>query len=359
MRLAYAEARRGRGRTRPNPMVGAVLVKDGALLATGYHKRAGLAHAEVDAIAKLDRAETQGAELYVTLEPCDHVGRTGPCTEAILAAGITKVFVGAKDPNPIVDGRGIDKLRRAGVEVVTGVLEAECAALNEAYAHYIVTRRPYVIAKVAASLDGKVATREGESRWITSEASRAAGHELRAECDAIVVGVGTVLADDPRLTCRVKGGRDPIRVIVDTEARTPPTAQVVRLARTSKAPTWIIVGPKAPRRRVTALEKRGAVVLPCKLLRGHVDLGAMLKLLGERELLSVLVEGGPRLLGACFDHGLVDKLHAFLAPMVIGGEGALSAVLGHGVGGIGEAPRLSRLRVERLDEDVHIMGYTR
>lgn len=355
MRRALDAARRGAGRTRPNPMVGSVIAKDGRVIAEAHHERAGGPHAEVGALRKAG-ARARGADLYVTLEPCNHHGRTPPCTDALIASGVRRVIVGARDPNPLVHGKGIRRLRRAGIEVVMGVLAEECRSLNRAFAHYIGTREPYVIAKLAESLDGRVATRTRESKWITGPAARREGHALRDVCDAIVVGVGTVLADDPALTCRLRGGRDPVRVIVDTEARTPPKAQVVRLARSSTAPTWIAVGEGAPARRVAALERAGAEVLRCKVRGGHVDLRDLSRKLGERELLSILVEGGPTLLGGFVDAGLVHEVYAFVAPLILGGEGALGAVGARGAARLGEALRLSIGEVRQVGDDLLVIA---
>ncbi len=236
MRQALAAAELGRGRTRPNPMVGCVVVKSGKVVAIGHHAKAGQPHAEVEAL-RVAGARARGADVYVTLEPCAHWGRTGPCAQALIAAGVRRVFVGMRDPNPLVHGRGLRALARAGIEVELGVVADECRHLNEAFAHYITTHRPFVVAKVAQSIDGRVATRTGESRWVTSEPARLFGHHLRDACDGILVGSGTVLADDPELTCRLPGGRDPVRIVVDSVARTPPTAKLVRITSTSSAPT--------------------------------------------------------------------------------------------------------------------------
>jgi diaminohydroxyphosphoribosylaminopyrimidine deaminase / 5-amino-6-(5-phosphoribosylamino)uracil reductase len=358
MRLALREAERGAGRTRPNPNVGCVIVKGRKVLARGFHKKAGLPHAELDALNKLG-GRAKGADVYVTLEPCDHLGRTGRCSEALIAAGVRRVFVGIRDPNPLVNGRGIKRLKKAGIEVQVGVLEVECRRLHEAFAHFITTRRPYVIAKLAQSLDGRVATRSGESKWVTSEGARQEGHRLRNVCDAIIAGVGTVIADDPELTCRVRGGRDPMRVIVDSQARTPPTTRVVRIAKKSSAPTLIAVGEGASSQRVDELVAAGAEVVVCKQRGTQVDLGDLLRILGERDLVSVLVEGGPTLLGSFFDAGLVNKVHAFVAPKVIGGAQALGAVGGLGAGRLHEATNLEGLRVDCAGSDLWLQGYVR
>lgn len=354
MARALEEARRGLGRTSPNPAVGAVLVRDGQVLAVGHHAKAGTDHAEVAALRQVGfRAD--GATLYSTLEPCNHHGRTGPCTEAILKAGITRVVVGALDPNPLVSGAGVRRLQRGGVEVLTGVLEDRCRTLNEAYNHAIVHKAPFVVLKLAVSLDGRVATRTGDSQWITSEAARARGRALRNELDAILVGVGTVLADDPSLTTRLPGGRDPLRVIVDSTLKTPPQAQVVQTAR--EVPTLILTTRAADAQRRARLEGAGVSVVPVKKTRaGHVDLGAALAALAAREINGLLVEGGPTVAGAFVDARLVHKVVAFVAPVLIGGADAKSALGGLGARRLEDALRLVDPVVEEVGGDVCISG---
>jgi diaminohydroxyphosphoribosylaminopyrimidine deaminase/5-amino-6-(5-phosphoribosylamino)uracil reductase len=275
----------------------------------------------------------------------------------LLEAGVSRVFVGARDPNPIVNGKGVRCLRQAGVAVRVGLLGKECRRLNEAYEHRVRTGRVFVVGKLAQSVDGRVATRSGESQWITGAVARRTGHRLRNELDGILVGVGTVLADDARLTCRIRGGRDPARVVLDTHARTPPRASVVTATRDSAAPTWIFVGHEAPARRRRALERAGAETVVCPLRQGRLDLGACLELLAERGLLSVLVEGGPTVMGSLFDASLVCKVVAFVAPMVIGGGNAIASVGGRGVARLTDAPRLREVQVARTGHDLMITGY--
>lgn len=356
MRAALDAAKLARGRTRPNPMVGCVVVKGGRIIATGYHKKAGCAHAEVEALQQAG-TRARGADIYVTLEPCSHYGRTGPCCEALIAAGVRQVFVGARDPNPVVDGRGLRRLRQAGVKVRLGILADECRRLNEAFEHFMLKKQPFTVAKMAQSLDGRVATRTGQSRWITGEDARLAGHRLRDELDAIMVGVGTVLADDPELTCRIEGGRDPVRIVVDTKARTPTTSRIVSVGRRSQAPTVVVVGANAAARRIRALERAGADIVVCRERGGKVDLKAMLTELGKRELLSVLIEGGPMLLGAFFDARLVCKVHAFVAPLILGGMEAKSAVGGLGVSQLADGVHLERVSFDRVGDDFQLIGY--
>ena len=358
MQQALEEAGKAEGRTRPNPMVGCLVVRGQKILATGFHARAGGPHAEVVALRRAGE-HALGADMYVTLEPCSHHGRTGPCTEAIIAAGIKRVVIGVRDPNPIVNGRGIRRLRAAGLKVEVGILKSKCAQLNEAYNYFIQQRRPYVLAKVAQSLDGKVATKVGESKWITSKDARRFGHGLRNKADAILVGVGTVLADNPQLTCRVRGGRDPIRIILDSKARTPVDAHVVQLARASKTPTWVVVGSKAPARKRAALERAGVETFSAKMHADKIDLKDLLLHLGERELLSILVEGGPTVLGSFFEQKAVNKLYAFVAPMLIGGVEALSSIGGAGPSHLLNAARLSQVEVENIGRDFLVTGYPR
>ncbi len=359
MKLALAEAERGRGKTRPNPMVGCVIARGDTVISVGHHVRAGAAHAEVAALGRAG-AQARGADVYVTLEPCSHVGRTGPCADALIAAGVKRVFVGSRDPNPRVLGRGLRRLRAAGIRVEVGLLGAECRALNEAFAFAMTYGRPYVVAKMAQSLDGRVATATGASKWITSAGARRRGHLLRAELDAIVVGAGTVMADDPRLTCHAVRGLDPVRVVLDTHARTPVGARVVLAAQQSKAPTLICTGPRPSPQRRLALERAGALVLPCKLgPNGKLALTAVLQHLTDRSVMSVLLEGGPTALGAFFDAQLVNKVVVFMSPSILGGRQALSSVLGQGVAGLAERHWLHKLRTESVGRDLIITADVR
>ena len=357
MHRALLQAERGRGKTSPNPMVGCVVVRRGEIVGLGHHRKAGGRHAEVLALRQAALA-AKGATVYVNLEPCSHVGRTGPCTQALIEAGVRRVVVATRDANPMVNGKGLRALRRAGIEVETGLLAKEARRLNEAFLHSMAHRRPFVVAKIAQSIDGCVATRIGESQWITGKAARAAGHALRGDLDGIVVGVGTVLADDPQLTCRVAKGRDPVRIVLDSRARTPVDARLIRAAKESNAPTWIVVGAKAPKARVEALQRAGAEVITVPTKRARIQLPALLTTLAERQLLSLLVEGGPTLLGSFVDAGLVDKVHAFVAPILIGGEAAKASVAGKGAAQLVDASRLRDLSVQKLGQDLHITGYT-
>lgn len=359
MARALDEARRALGRTRPNPVVGCVIVRGRTVVGVGYHARAGLPHAEVMALRQAGAA-ARGADVYVTLEPCNHHGRTPPCTEALIAAGARRVFVGMRDPNPLVDGRGVRRLRAAGIEVHLGLMQQACQDLNESFAHYVQNKRPFVVGKWAQSLDGRVATRTGASQWITGARARAVTHQLRNTLDAIMVGVGTVVADDPALTCRMRGGRDPVRIIVDPHGRIPLDARVLPHVSQSKAPTWIVVGSDIAPRRRNRLEKTGAEIIACHLdADGRLDLHAMLHMLAARDIVSILAEGGPTLLGHLFDAHLIDKVVAFVAPMVIGGADAHGAVGGVGVAALSEASRLARADMHAVGDDWMLTGYPR
>ena len=345
MRRALALAARGRGTARPNPMVGCVLVRGGKILAEGFHTQPGSDHAEVAALRKLGM-RARGATAYVTLEPCDHTGRTGPCTKALIDAGVTRVVYALRDPNPIVDGRGQKRLRSAGIPVEGGLFAAESAALNRGYVRWITAGRPWVTLKAAVSLDGRIATRSGDSKWITGEAARKAAHRLRAEHDAILVGSGTVLADDPALTVRGVRGRDPQRVILDGRLRTPPRSKAV-------PGSWIITAKQGGE----ALTQRGATVirLPPKGKSGRPGLSAILDELGRWRITSVLVEGGADVHGELLRAGLVDELAIFVAPVIIGGDGVLLA-RGSGAATMAKALRLTGVSIQRLGDDVLVTG---
>ena len=355
MRLAVAAAAAVQGRTHPNPPVGCVLRRGGRIVGQGATQPVGGAHAEAMALVAAGAA-ARGADAFVTLEPCAHQGRTAPCADALLAAGVARVFVGMRDPNPRVQGRGLRRLRQAGVEVVLGLLRPECMALNRAFVACMRRGRIWVAGKVAQSLDGRVATATGASRWITGLAARQMGHRLRDRYDAILVGTGTVRADDPRLTCRLRGGRDPVRVVLDTQARLALGAQVLAVAARSRAPTWVVVGPEAPLRRRRALLRAGAAVLVCPAPNGRLDLEVLMRLLAQQGLLSVLVEGGPTLMGALRDAQLLDEMYVFVAPRLIGGVGARAAVLGQGAQLLASAPYLRQVQVQPVGADWLLHG---
>jgi diaminohydroxyphosphoribosylaminopyrimidine deaminase/5-amino-6-(5-phosphoribosylamino)uracil reductase len=353
MRRALDLAALGRGLVEPNPMVGAVLIRDGRIIAEGRHERFGGPHAEVNALAACP--DPAGATLVVSLEPCCHVGKTPPCTQAIIRAGVKRVVAACRDPYPLVAGRGLEELRHAGIDVIEAVLEAEAHDLNAPFFMLRTAGRPWVIAKWAMTLDGRIATATGDSRWISGEASRRWVHDLRGRVDAILVGLGTVLKDDPLLTCRARPLRVATRVVLDALAETPLNSQLVRTAR--EAPVIVAAAADAPSERVEALRQAGAEVLrlPGRAPRA-ADLAALLAELGRREMTNVLVEGGATLLGSAFDAGLVDEVAVFVAPLVVGAAGALAAVAGNGVEHIAHARRLVSPEVTRLDEDVLVRG---
>lgn len=350
MRRALELARRGR--TSPNPMVGAVIVREDRVIGEGWHQRCGALHAERHALANCTE-DPAGATMYVTLEPCCHQGRQPPCTDAILEAGIRNVVVGSDDPNPLVSGKGLDILRRHGVEVKTGVLREECDALNRVFFHYIRTGRPYVVMKYAMTLDGKIATRTGASQWITGEEARRRVHRDRDRHAAIMAGVGTLLADDPLLTCRMEGGHNPVRVICDSRLRTPPDSRLVRTAR--EVPT-ILAACRPEPERAAALEAAGCQVWDLPGRDGRVDLAALMDRLGRAELDSVLLEGGGTLNGAMLEEGLVQRVQAYIAPKLFGGEAGKSPVLGTGAALPEQAFRLKNAAVTPIGEDFLVEG---
>ena len=349
MRAAVREAAKGLGRTSPNPAVGAVLVKNGRVIARGHHSRAGGPHAEVVAL-RAAGARARGADLYTTLEPCDHFGRTPPCSVAVLEAGVRRVIVGSADPNPLVNGRGIARLREAGVEVVTGVLRDACDELNAHWFTFITERRPHVTLKAAVTLDGRIATRTGDARWVTGEPARRWVHRLRDRVDAVLVGSGTARADDPRLTTRLPGGRgrDPIRVVLDTDLSLPRDLKLFR--QRSAAPT--LVAHASARTRV--LGPRVELVR-CKRGAGGIDLRDLLARLAARGVTHLLVEGGARVHARFLEEGLVDRVAILVAPKIAGGDG-IPLVAGRGPARMADALALTDVRVERVGDDVLVTG---
>lgn len=358
MRAALRWARRGLGRTSPNPPVGAVVVAQDRVVGAGYHSKAGEPHAEVFALDQAGDA-ARGATLYVTLEPCCHTGkRTPPCVDRVLASGVRRVVVGAVDPNPRVAGGGLAKLAAAGLEVQSGVLAEEAGRLIEGFARHVTTGLPLVTLKLAASLDGRACALDRSSRWITGPAARREVHRLRDASDAVLVGIGTALADDPALTTRVpRGGRDAVRVVLDSEARLPPGARM--LAQGSAAPTLVFASERASGARTRALAQAGAEVLVAPLAAGHVDLFHVLAELGRRGLCTVLAEAGPRLSTALLRLGLVDKIVAFVAPKLIGGDGSNVVVQDLLRPSIGQALALERACWRIVGADAMLEAYVR
>ena len=354
MRLALRQAVRGLGRTSPNPVVGAVVVKDGRVLASGYHRRAGLDHAEVAALRRVG-FRARGADLYVTLEPCDHQGRTPPCTEAVIRAGVRRVVVGMRDPCALVDGRGIRRLRRAGIAVEVGCLGAECRRVAEHFVCVQERGRPFVTWKAAVTLDGRIATRTGDSRWVTGARSRDLGHALRDTHDAILVGAGTVRVDDPLLTTRRPGGRDPVRVVLDGRLTSSPRARLLHSG--SPAPTLVACSKNAPAARARALAAAGAEVLRLPGRGGRVDPRALLAALLARGFQSVLIEGGGETAATFLEAGLVDKVVAIVAPKLVGGRGAVPMLAGRGVARMADAVELCDTTHRRSGADLVVTGY--
>lgn len=348
MRAALRAGRRGLGRTSPNPPVGAVVVRKGEIVGTGFHNKAGEPHAEREALRRAGPA-ARGGTVYVTLEPCNHHGRTPPCTEGLLDAGVQRVVIGTTDPNASVRGGGAARLRRAGIAVTTGILRAACDELIAFWRKHNATGKPFVTLKLAATLDGRIATASGESRWITAEASRRYVHELRNRYDAVLVGAGTALADDPALTCRARGGRNPVRVVLDGRLRLRTSLQLVKTAEV--IPTLVVTGRSAPLRRVEALQRAGVEVVQSADRAGELSWARVLTLLGKRDLASVLVEGGAATASSLLVARAVDRLHLFLAPKLIGGDGRplLDSL---GVKGMRDVLRLAAPEVRRFGDDI-------
>ncbi len=336
MWMAIREAKRGIGFTSPNPRVGAVIVKDGNVIARGYHRALGAPHAEVDALRRITDEQARGATLYVTLEPCCHHGKTPPCTDAVIASGIKRVVFALQDPNPEVNGKGLELLRRAGVSVAGPILEKEARTLNCGYLKYRRTRRPWVALKWAQSLDGKIAAAGGDARWISCPQSLKFAHQLRTRHDAVLVGIGTVLRDDPELTVRQVRGRNPIRVVLDSDLRIPRDAKLF----SSDAPIWIATRTGTPVDRKSWLMERGVVLLeiPARA-SGMLDLDALLLELAQRGVLYLLVEGGAQLLTSFVQASLFDEIIAIIAPKLIGEEGISC---------------LQALNIQRIEETIHL-----
>jgi len=354
MRRTLELAAKALGRTSPNPVVGAVIVRNGRIIGEGFHRRAGLPHAEREALRRITET-ARGATIYVNLEPCSHYGRTPPCADALIEAGIKRVVVGMVDPNPLVQGRGLRRLRRAGIAVATGVLREECERLNEDFACFIRTGRPFVTLKLAASLDGRIAAASGDSQWISGEQSRRVVHELRNRVDAILVGAETVRNDDPRLTCRMRGGRDPLRVVLDGRLSITPSARVC--TQPSTAPTLIATSEDHGRGEKQAqLEAQGVQVVCLPGKNGQVPLRPLLVELGRRAHKSVLIEGGGRIAAAALREGVVDKVLFFYAPLLLGGEGR--AMIGPlGIDRVAAGQKLHTITVERIGKDILVAAY--
>lgn len=356
MRLALREARKGTGRTSPNPCVGAVIVRDDEIIARGYHKKAGGPHAEIEALRKAGE-EARGATMYVTLEPCSHQGKTPPCCRAVAASGIKSVYIGMLDPNPLVNGRGVGFLRGEGIEVKHGLLEEQCLSLNRPFLTYITKGRPWVVLKAGLTLDGRITFRKNSADAITGAKSLKWVHRLRDRCDGILVGSNTISVDDPSLTTRIKGkqAKNPIRVILDTNLKISPQAQVI--SNNEDRRTWIFCASDVSPEKTRPLEELGIEILPVSVEdSGKLSLAEILSALGSRQITSLLVEGGAEVHGAFLKAGLVDHVKFFYAPLLAGDKGT-SVIQGFQVdGGREQAIRLENITTRRLDEDLMIAG---
>ena len=355
MKKALALAKKGQGYTSPNPMVGAVIVKDGEVKGKGYHQAVGQAHAEVNAIEDAG-FQAKGATLYVNLEPCNHTGRTPPCTRKILEAGIKRVVVAMEDPNTIAGG-GCVFLKQRGIEVLTGICENEAKRLNEAFIKYVNTKSPFVTIKCAATLDGRIATRTGDSRWVTGEKARRYVHRLRHAVDAILVGIGTIHADDPNLTARLgsKKGVDPVRIVLDTHLSISPDARILKL--NSNSDTILITGNSVSEEKKKRVVKKGVRQIEQPVKGGQIDLKLLMVQLGSMGVTSLLIEGGSRVIASAFRSGIVDKALFFYAPKILGGDDGIPICRGAGPQRMKDCIRLKDIRVRRFDDDVMVEGY--
>jgi len=355
MRRAMKLALKAKGRTSPNPMVGALVVKNGRVVGQGYHEKAGLAHAEVVALDDAGSMARQ-AVLYVTLEPCAHFGRTPPCVDRIIKSGIKEVFVGMFDPNPLNNGKGVHILRQNKIKVSVGFLEKELSRMNESFIKYVTRRMPFVAVKAAQSLDGKIATRTGDSKWITSDKARSYAHRIRRDFDAIMVGVNTVLRDNPRLDTWFSK-KHPVKIVVDSQLSVPPQANIFSgSAPVILATVATSTGQQTENRKVLAAK---AKILEVKERSGQVNLTDLMKRLAAMEITSILVEGGGMLNGSLFDEKLVDKVIVFISPKIIGGKEATASVMGKGVSRVEKAVRLKDIRLKRFGEDIMVEAYVK
>lgn len=353
MARAIELARLGQGHVEPNPQVGCLIARDAEVIGEGWHQRFGGPHAEIEAL-QVAGPRSQGSTIYVTLEPCSHQGKTPPCADALIAAGVGRVVVAHPDPFPAVSGQGLARLRKAGISCEIGILESEARELNAPYLKLLSTGRPWMMAKWAMTLDGKLATRTGASRWISSEASRAVVHQLRGRVDAILIGIGTALTDDPLLTPRPAGPRVPLRIVLDRQARLPLSSQLVRTAR--EAPVLVVTEATAPSMACAALEKAGCEVFVASGANAIDRLDALLLELGRRRMTNVLVEGGGQVFASLFESQLIDEAHIFVAPKIVGGASAITPVGGLGFAEMSEAWKLQNPVTRLLGDDLYIRG---
>lgn len=354
MKRALELAENGVGKTSPNPLVGAVIVKNGKIIGEGWHERFGQAHAEVNAVNNASES-MEAATVYVTLEPCCHYGKTPPCTELLIEKKVGRIVIGTLDPNPLVAGKGAERLREAGVEVDIGALEQECQKQNEVFFHFMKTHRPFVVMKAAMSLDGKIAAPSGESKWITEEEARKDVQKLRNRYPAIMVGVGTVITDDPELTCRIEKGRNPVRIILDSGLRTPLSSKV--LMDQKENTTWIVCTERASAERVKQVEALGVEVIRCRSRNNQIDLAELMEKLGQRSIDSILLEGGGTVNDSALKQGIVNKIILYVAPKIIGGETSRTFVGGQGITKLNQAYPLQIESMERIGEDLKIVAY--
>ena len=360
MRRALELARKGEGHTSPNPMVGCVVVKDGRIISEGYHEKYGEFHAERNALTRCTE-DTAGADLYVTLEPCCHQGKTPPCTDIIIEKKIARVFVGSMDSNPLVAGKGVQILRDHGIYVETGILDAECRKLNEVFYHYIATKTPFVVMKYAMTLDGKIACATGDSKWVTGEIARTQVHRMRGRYRGIMVGIGTVLADDPMLNCRVEGGVDPVRIICDSNLHISTESQIVKTAldiETIVACSQEALESERKQEKIRRLKEAGIQIIGTEGAHG-VNLVELMKKLGGQNIDSILLEGGGTLNASALEDGIVNKVYAYIAGKLIGGMDARSPVEGMGIDRMADAITLQNMEIEKLGDDFCIVGYVK
>lgn len=392
MKLAMNLAKRGEGKVNPNPLVGAVIVKDNKIISKGYHREFGGNHAEIEAFNNLD-SNSDGATMYVTLEPCSHYGKTPPCVDKIIENKISKVIIGCSDPNELVKGKGIEKLKNAGIEVKISNLESECKKLNETFIKYIKVKKPFVVLKNAMSLDGKISTYTGQSKWITGEKSRESVHNLRNKYMGIMVGVNTVIKDNPELTCRLKNGRNPVRIIVDSNLRIPINSKVILNNKNSfnfkllkefnseienindflkednnlkiknkialKDITIIATTEKVDKEKIKILESKGVLVLVTKEKENRVDLNDLMIKLGKLNIDSILLEGGSELNFSAIEERIVDKIVCYIAPKIIGGNSSKTPIGGQGIEKISDVINIKDMKFKSIGEDIVVEGYIR
>ena len=360
MNLAIQLALKGQGMVSPNPMVGAIIVKQEKIIGRGFHRQAGHTHAEINALRQAGR-HARGATLYVTLEPCSSFGKTPPCTDAIIKSGIKRVVIAVRDRNPL-NKRAVNILKRKGLKVKTGVLRQKARALNESYFKFITERKPFVVVKIAETLDGKIATNSGNSKWISESPARQYSHCLRTQMDAVLVGINTILKDNPLLTARYpRSTRSPIKIIVDSKAKVPLNAKI--FSKMSPARTIVAATKSADKSKIKALRNKGVDVITglprrrAKNLRERVNLKSLMRHLAKLNITSVLIEGGGKIIASALEEKIVDKLLIFIAPKIIGGEKALTAVEGRGIQRINQALRVRNLKIKKIGRDILIEGY--